>query len=146
MTSRNANASRRLPHPSKQKTARPARPSLPADLPKKPGPPPSDILTLSPQQGPGNGHGPSQAEASGPTSASPTAPPERVGPKKGKTITVKDAAFRLNKSEDTIYLWLHTGRLRGWQVGGSRCPMLVEEASVEKALGCRVGADGKGAG
>ena len=51
-----------------------------------------------------------------------------------KTITVKEAAFRLEKSHDAIYLWLRTGRLRGWQPGGRCCAVLVSEASVEEAL------------
>ena len=58
-------------------------------------------------------------------------------------MTVKDAAYRLKKHEDTVYLWLRSGRLRGWQLGGPRCAVLVEKASVEKALACRLGADGE---
>ena len=44
------------------------------------------------------------------------------------------AAFRLGKSEDTIYSWLRMGRLRGWQIGGRRCAVLVSEESIEQAL------------
>lgn len=51
-----------------------------------------------------------------------------------KTLSVKEAAFRLNKSEDTVHLWLRTGRLHGWQLGGRRCAILVSEESVERAL------------
>ena len=53
---------------------------------------------------------------------------------KEKTITVKEAAFRLNKSADAVYRWLRDGRLRGWQPGGPRCAILVAEASVQEAL------------
>lgn len=58
---------------------------------------------------------------------------------KEKTITVKEAAFRLSKSDDAVYLWLRAGRLRGWQPGGRCCAILVDEASVEEALLCPVG-------
>ncbi|OFW17587.1 MAG: hypothetical protein A3H27_06925 [Acidobacteria bacterium RIFCSPLOWO2_02_FULL_59_13] len=54
--------------------------------------------------------------------------------KNEKTITVKEAAFRLKKSEDAVYLWLRTGRLHGWQPGGRGCAILVSEGSVEAAL------------
>ena len=53
---------------------------------------------------------------------------------KENTVTVKEAAFRLGKSADTVYMWLRTGRLQGWQPGGRGCAILVAEASVEKAL------------
>jgi excisionase family DNA binding protein len=52
----------------------------------------------------------------------------------GKTLSVKEAAFRLNKSEDTVHRWLCAGRLRGWQLGGRRCAIVVSEESVEGAL------------
>jgi len=55
-------------------------------------------------------------------------------PMEEKTLTVKEAAFRLRKSPDAIYGWLHSGRLRGWQPGGPRCPILVEESSLNEAL------------
>lgn len=51
-----------------------------------------------------------------------------------KTLSVKEAAFRLNKSEDTVHSWLRAGRLRGWQLGGRCCAILVSEESVERAL------------
>jgi excisionase family DNA binding protein len=51
-----------------------------------------------------------------------------------KTVTVKEAAYRLGKSEDAIYKWLRTGRLKGWQPGGRGCSILVLESSVEMAL------------
>lgn len=60
-------------------------------------------------------------------------------PRKEKTVTVKEAAYRLGKSEDVIYVWLRSGRLRGWQPGGRRCAVLVSEASVEEALVCLLG-------
>ena len=106
MTSRNANASRHLPHPPKQKPAAPARPARRADTPKKQGLSPAEVLPKSPQQGPDNSHGTSQADASGATSANRTAQPKPFDREKDKTMTVKDAAYRLKKHEDTVYLWL----------------------------------------
>jgi len=44
------------------------------------------------------------------------------------------AAFRLGKSADTIHSWLRMGRLRGWQLGGRRCAVLVSEESFEQLL------------
>ena len=55
-------------------------------------------------------------------------------PMEAKTVTVKEAAFRLRKSPDAVYGWLRSGRLRGWQPGGPRCPILVEESSLDEAL------------
>lgn len=51
-----------------------------------------------------------------------------------KTITVKEAAYRLGKSTDAVYQWLRTGRLRGRQPGGRCCAILVLESSVNDAL------------
>ena len=51
-----------------------------------------------------------------------------------RTIPVKEAAFRLKKSEDTIRRWLRSGRLQGWQMGGSGCAILVCEDSVTGQL------------
>jgi len=51
-----------------------------------------------------------------------------------KTLTVKEAAYRLGKSADAIYFWLRTGRLQGWQPGGRGCAILVLESSVNEAL------------
>ena len=53
-----------------------------------------------------------------------------------KTITIKEAAFRLGKSSDAIYHWLRSGRLRGRQPGGRGCSILVVESSVNEALLC----------
>jgi excisionase family DNA binding protein len=64
-------------------------------------------------------------------------------PMEEKTVTVKEAAFRLRKSPDAVYGWLRSGRLRGWQPGGPCCPILVEESSLDEALSftfCRAGA------
>jgi excisionase family DNA binding protein len=61
--------------------------------------------------------------------------PQRSAFQKERSITVKEAAFRAGKSEATIHDWLRGGRLRGWQPGGRRCFVLVEEASLEEALG-----------
>ena len=58
-------------------------------------------------------------------------------------MSVKEAAFLLKKHEDTVYLWLRSGRLRGWQPGGPGCGVLVCEASVKEALECHPGSDGK---
>ena len=63
---------------------------------------------------------------------------------KENTVTVKEAAFRLKKSVDAVYLWLQSGRLRGWQPGGRRCPILVTEASIAEALSCSLGGNGSG--
>ncbi|MBI4465145.1 MAG: hypothetical protein HY647_10610 [Acidobacteria bacterium] len=61
-----------------------------------------------------------------------------------KTLTVKEAAFRLGKSEDAVCWWLRTGRLRGWQPGGRGCAILVSEDSVAEALSCTVVSGGTG--
>ena len=53
-----------------------------------------------------------------------------------KTITIKEAAFRLGKSSDAIYHWLRSGRLRGRQPGGRGCAILVLESSVNAAMLC----------
>ena len=55
-----------------------------------------------------------------------------------KTVSVKEAAFRLGKSEDAIRIWLRQGRLKGWQPGGRGCAIFVAEGSLEKALACSV--------
>ena len=141
MTSRTANASRRPPGPPKQKSASPARPSPPADTPKKQRPSLAEGLPKSPQRGPDNSHGASQTEASKPTSANPTAQPKPFDRKTERTIPVKEAAYRLKKSEDTVYSWLRAGRLRGWQLGGPGCAVMVCEASVEEALAGSFGSD-----
>ena len=58
---------------------------------------------------------------------------------KEKMLTVKEAAFRLSKSADAVYLWLRAGRLRGWQPGGRCCAILVDASTVEEALVCPAG-------
>jgi excisionase family DNA binding protein len=61
--------------------------------------------------------------------------PERVlDLRKEKTITVKDAAYRAMKSEDTIYRWLRSGRIKGWQPGGARCNVLISETSLQDVM------------
>ena len=45
------------------------------------------------------------------------APVQQLDLGKEKTVTVKEAAFRLKKTADTVYHWLRSGRLRGWQDG-----------------------------
>ena len=125
------------------RSARPARLSRRADTPQKQGPSPAEVLPKSLQQGPDNSHGTPQTEASGPSSVSPTAQPKPFDRKTERTIPVKEAAYRLKKSEDTVYSWLRAGRLRGWQLGGNRCAVLVETASVEEALVCQLGVNGR---
>ena len=63
---------------------------------------------------------------------------------KEKTVTVKEAAYRLRKSVDAVRLWLRSGRLRGWQPGGRGCAILVTEASITEALSCPLGGNGNG--
>jgi excisionase family DNA binding protein len=53
---------------------------------------------------------------------------------KERTLTVKEASFRLGKSEDGIRKMLQRGALRGWQIGGPFCSILVSEESVEEVL------------
>jgi excisionase family DNA binding protein len=72
------------------------------------------------------------------TRQSPTEPPT-VAPltpdfMKERTLTVKEVAYRLGMSTSSVRLWLQNGRLRGWQVGGRYCKVLVSEASVEEML------------
>ena len=111
-----------VPLPSgERKESQPSRPAVP------PAPPRNDA--------PGNG---SQAgNASNGSGASPgggTASPTRFDRNTTRTIPVKEAAYRLKKHKDTIYVWLRTGRLRGWQLGGPGCAVMVCEESVEEAL------------
>ncbi len=63
---------------------------------------------------------------------------------KEKTVTVKEAAYRLRKSVDAVRLWLRSGRLRGWQPGGRGCAILVTEVSIAEALSCPLGGNGNG--
>jgi excisionase family DNA binding protein len=69
---------------------------------------------------------------------SPPEPPSAAGPKvdflKERTLTVKEAAYRLGKSDEAIRQMLRAGRLKGWQVGGRFCALLVSEESVEEVL------------
>jgi excisionase family DNA binding protein len=51
-----------------------------------------------------------------------------------RTLTVQEVAYRLGKSEDGIRKMLQRGALKGWQVGGRFCSILVSEASVEEML------------
>jgi len=67
-------------------------------------------------------------------SPAPAPPPAALDRDREATITVKEAAYRLGKSDDTIYKWLRTGRLRGWQPGGPTCHIQVSEQSVSEAL------------
>ena len=69
-----------------------------------------------------------------PSRSSPSGTHTAFDRNKANTLSVKEAAFRLSKSEDTVYCWLRAGRLRGWQLGGLRCAVVVSEESVERAL------------
>ena len=60
-----------------------------------------------------------------------------------RTVSVKEAAFRLKKSPDAVYRWLRSGRLRGWQLGGARCTILVSEDSVTEQLRHSLGVRGR---
>ena len=71
-------------------------------------------------------------------------PPVRYDRDKTRTLTVKEAAYRLKKDTDTVYLWLRMGRLRGWQLGGPRCAVLVCAASVEEVLASTFWSNGVG--
>jgi excisionase family DNA binding protein len=57
-----------------------------------------------------------------------------MDPSQLRMVSVKEAAYRLRKSPDSIYAWLRRGRLRGWQPGGHGCQIQVIEASVDEAL------------
>jgi excisionase family DNA binding protein len=61
-------------------------------------------------------------------------PDSVLDPTQIKTVSVKEAAYRLRKSPDSIYAWLRRGRLRGWQPGGPGCQIQVIEASIDQAL------------
>ena len=76
-------------------------------------------------------------EALPPSGAAPAVHlPAHQNPLDEKTVSVKEAAYRLGKSTDAVYQWLRTGRLRGRQPGGRRCAILVVEASLNEALLC----------
>jgi excisionase family DNA binding protein len=66
----------------------------------------------------------------------PSQPVFRQRSRDEKTVTVKEAAFRLGKSPDAVYQWLRSGRLRGRQPGGRCCAIMVLESSIEEALLC----------
>ena len=87
------------------------------------------------------GNTPNEKSSASPAPSSPV-PPKPLDLSKERTITVKEAAFRLRKSADAVRYWLRTGRLRGWQPGGRCCAVVVSEASLEEALLRRVGVGG----
>ena len=68
--------------------------------------------------------------ATQPSAPAPSAAPDL---RSEKTMTVKEAAWRLCKSKDAIYKWLKTGRLQAWQPGGRCCAVMVTAVSVERA-------------
>ena len=153
MTLRNTARSDKPSHPRRQSRPRLSRGPKPSD---RTAPVPSrqlrerkemqsspPVASLAPRQN-HSAHNGSHAED--PLNGSPQSSPENRAASpmpfdrdKTRTIPVKEAAYRLNKNTDTVYLWLRMGRLRGWQLGGSRCAVLVCEASVEEALACGVG-------
>lgn len=51
-----------------------------------------------------------------------------------RTVTAKEAAWRLKKTERTIYHWLRQGRLRGFRPGGPRCSIRISEESLHQIL------------
>ncbi|MBI2815873.1 MAG: hypothetical protein HYX72_02925 [Acidobacteria bacterium] len=117
------------------------------DRSKKPGTPRLPIRKLSirnvqPQTGPVHTGAVASIQASSPatkaSAVAPTLPNSEASPlldlRKVKTISVKEAAYRSMKSEDTIYRWLRRGRLSGWQLGGPGCNVLVSEQSLEEIL------------
>ena len=87
------------------------------------------------------GNTPNEKSSASPAASAPV-PPKPLDLSKERTITVKEAAFRLRKSADAVRYWLRTGRLRGWQPGGRCCAVVVSEASLEEALLRRVGVGG----
>lgn len=62
------------------------------------------------------------------------APAEEPQPAPDQLLSVKEAAYRLRKSPDSVYSWLRRGRLQGRQPGGRRCSIQVLESSVLHAL------------
>jgi excisionase family DNA binding protein len=75
-----------------------------------------------------------QTQGSQPPEAPPSAAEPMLDLTKERTLTVKEASFRLGKSEDGIRKMLQRGALRGWQIGGPFCSILVSETSVEEVL------------
>jgi excisionase family DNA binding protein len=74
-----------------------------------------------------------------PTRENRIASPQPFDREKSRTLTVKEAAYRLRKSVDAVYKWLRQGRLRGWQLGGRGCAVMVSEESVEAVLAGQMG-------
>ena len=134
MTSRNSNARRRLPPPSKKKPARAVKRLPPSGIRGKQEQPSSNVLLVPAKTETHNSQRESENKPNASPSANPVSLPRPFDREKDKTVTVKEAALRLMKHEDTVLRWLRAGRLRGWQPGGPGCGVLVEAASVEKAL------------
>jgi len=165
MTLRNRARNHRPARPSKPSRPRlprgpqpSERGAVPASWPSRPlrakdeQPPPHPVTPAAelpvesarnsaPEEHPPNGSSRGFPHSSGGEHA---APPLRYDRDKTRTLTVKDAAFRLNKSADTVYQWLRQGRLRGWQLGGPRCAVMVSEDSVEEVLAGSFGSNGAG--
>ncbi len=100
-------------------------------LPRGPKPANGQRVPLQPNEQAGSGL--LLGKKTAPPSNTPTAPMV-FDRESARTLLVKEAAFRLQKSEDTVLSWLRKGRLRGWQLGGPRCSVLVSEESVEQVL------------
>ena len=143
MTHRKSNARPRLPGSARQKSARASRALLTASTRGKQEQPSVNVPLASAQPVARPTQGEVQNKPDAPASANPVSEPRPFNREKEKTMSVKEAAFRLKKHEDTVYLWLRTGRLRGWQVGGPGCAVQVEAASVEEALVWRRGTGGQ---
>ena len=101
--------------------------------------PPSDsVAAICPAGSSAKQNGAKQIQTPAPSQPSDALAQEGQPPvpdlRNEKMLTVKEAAFRSMKSEDTIYKWLRTGRLRGWQLGGHGCNVFVAASSLEEAL------------
>lgn len=143
MTSPKATASRRPQHPTKRKPARATKPVRASNACRKQEHASRNVPLASAQTETETVPGGFQNLSNVSSSVDSLSLPHSVDLRKENTITVKEAAFRLKKSEDTVYSWLRAGRLRGRQPGGKCCGVLVEVASVEEALLCEIGSDSK---
>lgn len=79
------------------------------------------------------GQAPASAQSDNGAGAAAACAPSATPLPAPATLTVKEAAFRLGKSNDTVRYWLRTGRLKGWQPGGRKCALAVLETSVAMA-------------
>lgn len=49
-----------------------------------------------------------------------------------RLLTVGEVAARMRASQETVRRWLRTGRLRGFQPGGTRLGWRISEAEVQR--------------